>query len=107
MSGGPNDRLRIELAERSPAEATLELAGELDLVTAPVLRDELARHRARGVRVVLDLSKVVFVDSTGLVLLMETSRSGGVLLRREVSKAVERLLEVTRSEQLFTWVEER
>ena len=99
--------MRIELAERSPAEATLELAGELDLVTAPVLRDELARHRARGVRVVLDLSKVIFVDSTGLVLLMETSRAGDVLLRRAVSKPVARLLEVTRSEQLFTWVEER
>lgn len=102
---GDSDRLRVELVERSPAEASLELSGELDLVTAPVLRDELARHRARGVRVVLDLSGVTFLDSTGLVLLMESSRDGDVLLRREVSPAVARLLEITKTEPLFTWLE--
>ena len=105
VSGDQIERLRIELAARSPAEATLNLVGELDLVTAPMLRDELARHEARGVRVVLDLSEVRFLDSTGLVLLMESSRAGGVLLHRQLSPAVARLLEVTKSEQLFAWVD--
>lgn len=103
-------RLEIELESRSPAEATLRLSGELDLVTAPLLRDELARHRARGVRVVLDLSAVGFLDSTGLVLLMETARESGpdgwsVALRREVGPSVARLLEVTKTERLFAWVD--
>ena len=105
MNGDTTDRLSIELASRSPAEATLSLVGELDLVTSPLLRDELARHSARGVRVVLDLSQVRFVDSTGLVLLMESSRGGGVLLSRDLSPAVARLVEVTKSEQLFAWVD--
>jgi anti-anti-sigma factor len=52
---------------------------------------------------VLDLSAVEFVDSTGLVLLMESTRDRGVVLRREVSEPVARLLEVTKTEQLFSW----
>ncbi|HEX8086400.1 MAG TPA: STAS domain-containing protein [Solirubrobacteraceae bacterium] len=105
MSGGTTDRLRIELANRSPAEATLKIAGELDLVTAPLLRDELTRHRTRGVRVVLDLSQVEFLDSTGLVLLMESAREGDVLLSRNLSPSVARLVEVTKTDQLFSWVD--
>ncbi|HEX2086654.1 MAG TPA: STAS domain-containing protein, partial [Solirubrobacteraceae bacterium] len=95
------DRLRVELESRSPAEATLKLSGELDLVTAPMLHAELARHHARGHRVVLDLSDVEFLDSTGLVLLMQSARDDGVLLRRNLSPAVARVIEVTKTEQLF------
>jgi anti-anti-sigma factor len=103
------DRLTIELESRSPGEATLRLAGELDLVTSPTLREELARHHARGHRVVLDLADVEFVDSTGLVLLMESARDSGgnVALRRNISPAVARLFEVTKTEQLFAWVDGR
>jgi anti-sigma B factor antagonist len=112
MSGGAtNDRLRVELANRSPAEATLKLVGELDLVTAPALRDELTRHNARGLRIVLDLSGIEFLDSTGLVLLMESAREPSpdgwsVALQRNVSPAVARLLEITKTEQLFDWVDD-
>lgn len=103
--GGASDRLRIELESRSPAEATLKLSGELDLVTAPALNAELARHQTRGHRVVLDLSEVEFLDSTGLVLLMENARDDGVMLRRNLSPAVARVIEVTKTEQLFDWVD--
>ena len=103
----PGDRLRIELDGRSPGEATLRLSGELDLVTAPLLRDELARHQARGVRIVLDLSGLEFLDSTGLVPLREPAGDGGAIaLRRTVSPAVRRLLDVTRTERLFAWVDD-
>ena len=106
----PGDRLRIEMDSRSPGEVSLRLAGELDLVTAPTLRDELARHQARGVRVVLDLSEIQFLDSTGLVLLMEVAREPAkngwsLALRRELSPAVARLFQVTRTEGLFAWVD--
>ena len=97
------DRLNIEVEAREDGPATLRLTGELDLVTAPALNEELAKH---GPGVVLDLAGVEFLDSTGLVLLMESARDRGVVLRREVSPAVARLLEVTKTEQLFTWAEE-
>jgi anti-sigma B factor antagonist len=107
----PGNRLRVTLEDRAPGEATLRLEGELDMVTAPQLRDELARHRGRGHRVVLDLENVRFIDSTGLVLLMDSARSqtrdGWTLaLRRNVHPAVARLFEITRTESLFDWVDE-
>jgi anti-sigma B factor antagonist len=111
VSAAPDgDRLRIELEERSPGAAALRLVGELDLVTAPSLRDELAGHQARGARIVLDLSTVEFLDSTGLVLLMEVAREPAkkgwsLALRRELSLPVARLFEVTRTEGLFEWVD--
>ena len=106
--GGSSDCLRTELESRSPAEATLKVIGELDLVTAPRLREELARHHAHGVRVVLDLSELRFMDSTGLVLLMESAQGdGAIALRRDVNPAVARLLEVTNTERLFVWLDAR
>jgi anti-sigma B factor antagonist len=105
------DRLGIALEERAPGEATLlRLTGELDLVTAPTLREELSRHQERGVPIVLDLSGIEFLDSTGLVLLMEVAREPApdgwsLALRRNLSPAVARLFEVTRTEGLFDWVD--
>ncbi len=100
--GGPPDRLRIEQIDRSSAEAPiLKLHGELDLVTAPFLREELGRREGA---LVLDLSEIEFLDSTGLVLLMQEAPKGGdVVLARELSRPVARLFEVTKTEQLFAW----
>ena len=108
MSGGGSPgRLRIEQQAGSEAEATLHVIGELDLVTAPLLAEAIGRHREEGSRIVLDLSRIEFLDSTGLVLLMQSARDVDRLsLRREVSPAVARLLEVTKTEQLFAWVDD-
>jgi anti-anti-sigma factor len=48
----------------------LSLTGELDLGTAPVLEDRLTRLRATKSPVTLDLSRLDFIDSTGLHLLV-------------------------------------
>jgi anti-sigma B factor antagonist len=108
---GAATRLRIEPQGGAAGELTLRLQGELDLVTAGVLRREIERHRPGAGPLVLDLSEVTFVDSTGLVLLMETTRQAAeagwtLALRRGVSPAVARLLEITRTDGLFTWVGE-
>jgi len=48
------------------------LTGELDLASAPKLADRLARLRAKKSPVRLDLSKLDFIDSTGIHLLIKT-----------------------------------
>lgn len=48
----------------------LSLTGELDLGTTPVLEDRLTRLRATKSPVTLDLSRLDFIDSTGLHLLV-------------------------------------
>ncbi|MFL5827618.1 MAG: STAS domain-containing protein [Thermoleophilaceae bacterium] len=49
--------------------------GEIDLFTAPELKESLARAVADSGRdVVLDLCEVAFIDSTGLSLLLNAQR---------------------------------
>jgi anti-anti-sigma factor len=50
----------------------LSVTGELDLLSAPVLEDRLARFRAFKSPVRLDLSQLEFIDSTGLHMLVRT-----------------------------------
>ena len=108
--GDADQRLRIEETERTPERVELGLNGELDLVNGPVLRSELEARRREARCVVLSFADVAYVDSTGLVLLIEAARDAGkqgweLALRRDVGRGLGRLLEVTKTEGLFTWVD--
>lgn len=50
----------------------LSLSGELDRAAAPALENRLAPLRVRRTRVRLDLSKLDFIDSSGIHLLVQT-----------------------------------
>lgn len=55
--------------------AVLQVTGELDLVTSPVLRQRVHDAVADGRHdLVLDLSEVVFCDSSGVGVLIATRR---------------------------------
>lgn len=58
--------------EASPAGRTVVLAvsGDVDIATAPALREMLAEAVTTYERVVVDLSGVPFLDSTGLGVLV-------------------------------------
>lgn len=78
----------------------LSVAGELDVATAPRLEAVLGERLAEG-PVVLDLGRVTFMDSSGVVVLdrvlAELARRGWSLaVRPEVQDAVRRVLELTR-----------
>ena len=52
--------------------------GELDLATAPDLRRELERgERSGAAELVLDLSGLSFIDSSGISLVLETTDRAG------------------------------
>jgi len=81
------------------ASATVQLFGDLDLATAPNLRDHLSRLYARGTRnFVLDSSNVAFVDSVGLSVIVSLYRrcreEAGGLVIKSPSRVMERTLEV-------------
>jgi len=85
---------------------TLRLAGEIDMNTAPVVRGTaLAAMRQHSTTVHIDLSRVTFMDSTGLEVLLATRRraelSGGHLELIDPTHAVLRVLEVTGVDRLF------
>ncbi len=52
--------------------------GEIDMSTMALLRRELDMARGEAATALLDLSGVTFIDSTGLHLLLEASRSSAV-----------------------------
>ena len=51
--------------------ATLVLSGEVDLLTAPVLRSRLHQAASGAGELVVDLSAVTFMDCAGLEPLLE------------------------------------
>ena len=72
-SGYPRD-MEIRGTENE-GTARLELHGELDIGTAPVLEDAVDRALEDGCReVVLDLSGTTFLDSAGLGALINAAR---------------------------------
>ncbi len=56
-----------------PDHVVLTLLGELDLATCDVAGSDMTAAEAPGMRVVMDLSGVTFMCSTGLNLLLQSS----------------------------------
>jgi anti-sigma B factor antagonist len=81
----------------------LRVAGQLDLATADDLADRLRDVLdARTGSIVLDLSGVDFIDSSGLsVLLGAVDRHPGRIRLGPASRRVDRLLEVSGTRPMF------
>jgi anti-sigma B factor antagonist len=60
--------------QRDDELATIMVSGELDLATVPQLSAAVAEHDDAGL-LVLDLTAVTFIDSTGVRALIEADRS--------------------------------
>jgi anti-sigma B factor antagonist len=106
VSGHPNDMLRVDVSTAADGTRTLQLAGEIDLVTVAMLQSrvmaELTQSRPQ---LVLDMRKVGFLGSCGLAALVEIRTEA---IRRNVglrlvsdSRAVLRPLAVTGLMELF------
>jgi anti-anti-sigma factor len=88
-----------------PLGVVLALGGELDLATAPVLEERLARAVRGRATVVIDLSGLKFIDSCGLHTLVRAERqlrsSGGQLVLVRGPRAVHRVFELTSLDSHF------
>jgi anti-sigma B factor antagonist len=76
------------------------IEGEVDVATAPALRDELYRLIERGTkRIIVDLGGMEFIDSTGLgvfVGALKRSREGGDELQlRSLRPAARKIFDIT------------
>jgi len=61
--------------ERRPDSAIVTATGDIDLHSAPILRDELASLAgAEARKVVLDLSGATFLDSMGLGVILAAKK---------------------------------
>lgn len=106
--GAPDARYRAPVDEVVPfsvapdAElpARLVAAGELDATTAPVLREAIeALETGEEPVIVLDLTEVTFIDSSGLQAITSSLRrlrgEGRQLQVAGASRSVRRIFEVT------------
>jgi anti-sigma B factor antagonist len=81
-------------------ERTVHLEGTCDLASAPQLREKLTELRPPAVKdLIVDVSGLEFIDSTGLGLLLGAMRrlreSGGSLSIAGATGGVLRVLEIT------------
>lgn len=88
-------------------ETVISAAGELDVNTAPELREQLARLITSGAhRVAIDLGSVTFVDSTALSVLVSALKrlrqADGDLQLASPTPSVRRVFEITGLTRLFT-----
>src|SRR5690348_18400539 len=90
----------LGLSARTVGGITIaELTGELDVASAPALREQLlSLLRPGSSRLVIDLSKVSYCDASGLAVLVHTARRarllGGFLRLAAVSPPAGRVLSI-------------
>lgn len=74
------------------------VSGDIDMATAPLLEKKCA---GGGDRLVLDMSGVRFIDSSGLRALFEINKSSERLVLLKPSAVVKRLLSLTEMSDMF------
>ena len=97
--------IRFDVVSHGPDARVVHVVGEIDTLTAPVLRAQLDEHLPIVPLLVLDLSDVTFLGSAGLAVLVAAKDSAdarGHTLRLVCgSRIVTRALEATGLLTLF------
>lgn len=94
------DRFALESAYLGGNAQVITVSGDLDVATAPRLREELTQASSEGVtEIVVDLLRVPFVDSVGLGVLVAASKRtaarGGVFRVVCEDRRIARIVEIT------------
>jgi anti-sigma B factor antagonist len=97
--------LRLELTEQG-GWSVLQVGGEVDVATAPRLREQLIKLvNDQRFRVVVDLGGVDFIDSTGLGVLIGALKRvrthGGDLTLVCTERRILKVFEITGLNQVF------
>ncbi len=96
--------MEFDISEESE-RATIVLRGEIDLECSPRVRELLLDLTARAVEVVVDLSAVSLIDSSGVASLLEAFQSakkrGNRMVLSNVSDAVLRVLQLANLDIVF------
>lgn len=107
----PMAQLDVTRAEDGPERLRLSLVGELDLYSTPRLDDAVVE--AEGEKwpcLCLDLSKLDFMDSAGLRIIMRTharaTQDGRKLVLRRGPDTVDRVFRLTGLDRELDWVED-
>jgi anti-anti-sigma factor len=100
---GPAD---LETSTKADAgDVVVAVRGDVDLVSCDELRGVLDEAFRTSHDLTIDFSGLTFIDSSGLSVLVEAHRkardAGGVLVLRNPTSMLRRLLDITRLESLL------
>lgn len=98
-------QILVQMALPDPA-TVLPLEGDIDLHVSPRLENALKSIiRKRPDRVIVDMSSVTFIDSSGLAVLIRAMQDvqdyGGKLILLGIGPGVRSILEIARLDQFF------
>ena len=83
--------------------SVFQVSGEINISTSPELKKQFEKQLPK--KVVVDLEKVNYIDSSGLATLVEilkkTKSQGGSLGLSGLSEKVKSLFEITKLDKLF------
>jgi anti-sigma B factor antagonist len=105
VAGSPTLNLKVL---QTGQETLVSLSGELDLSSAPALRELLAGafENDRPRRIVLDLSDLIYLDSTGLSIFVSAHKrateSSVEFCLANPNPSVARLFKITALDHFFT-----
>lgn len=96
--------------ERERDRARIRVIGELDLATVPILEAKLDSLRDAGFhRLILDLSTLAFIDSTGLRYILDCDaqarQDGFTMALVRGPRAVQRVFELTQTTALLPFID--
>jgi anti-sigma B factor antagonist len=110
-SGEPKNGqvLTVRVEAVGPRASVVSLAGELDLSTIPHVENQLFDQLRSQAAIVVDLTDVTFIDSSGIALLIQSSRATNdtgvlntVIAEGSQVERVFRLAGIDRALPLFT-----
>jgi anti-sigma B factor antagonist len=98
--------VRVSVSRFGSESFVVAVDGELDLYTAEPLRERLGDVLEQGAQsVLIDLTGVCFMDSTGLTVLVDAARalhsSGGQIVLVTDDPRVTRVIEITGLDRVF------
>jgi anti-sigma B factor antagonist len=83
--------------------AVFQVSGEINISTSPDFKKQFEKQPSK--KIVVDLEKVTYIDSSGLATLVEilkrTKSQGGMLGLAGMSDKVRSLFEITKLDKLF------
>jgi anti-sigma B factor antagonist len=94
------------VVRRERGAAIVSLAGDIDLEHSPVAREVLLDCVEREQKVIVDLSAVSYIDSSGVASLVEafqrSRKKGGAFSLASVNPAALRVLQLARLDKVFS-----
>jgi len=97
--------MKHEMIERQGV-MIVALKGEVDLESSPEAREVLLKSIEGATRVLIDLSGVTYIDSSGVASMVEalqvSKKNGAVFALAAASEPARRILELARLDKVFT-----